>query len=538
MKLSLEQMVGQRILLAFRGKEHVPQDFRDAIKRYGPAGITFFRSLNIDTPQQVQNLTSELQAAAHEAGLPDLLIAVDQEGGQLMTIGKGTTPLPGNMALGATRDRNLARRAGEVLGRELAAMGINVNYAPSCDVNINPANPGVGIRSFGEDPKEVAELATAMMDGIQSAGVVATIKHFPGHGDTSSDSHYGLPSVPHAVDRLRRVEFPPFAAAIQAGAKMVMTAHLALPAIDGPDAPPATLSSSVLKGLLRGELGFKGVIVTDAMDMHAIGQGQALGKNATRAACAGADLLLLTSDPDDQSLVYRCLLEAARNGELSLEDMQMSIERILSLKQWLTDQSQNLELDTVGCDEHLQVADEIARRSITLIRDQTGLLPLRLSPEKKIAVVFPTPMDLTPADTSSYVLPVLGKALRLQHTHVDEFLISQTPSSMDICNLVGQLWKYDLIVIGTINAYNQTQQAILVREAIKTAIPTIVVALRLPYDLTAFPEAQTYICTYSILEPSMIALAKALFGKSGFSGCLPVSIPGLYPKGFSQQASA
>jgi beta-N-acetylhexosaminidase len=538
MKLSLEQMVGQRILLAFRGKEHVPQDFKEAIKRYRPAGITFFRSLNIDTPQQVQKLTTELQAAAHKAGLPDLLIAVDQEGGQLMTIGNGTTPLPGNMALGAAGDRGLARRAGEVLGRELAAMGINVNYAPSCDVNINPANPGVGIRSFGEDPKDVAELAVAMVAGIQSMGVASTIKHFPGHGDTSSDSHYGLPSVPHAVDRLRRVEFPPFTAAIQAGAKMVMTAHLALPAIDGPDAPPATLSPSVLKGLLRSELGFEGVIVTDAMDMHAIGQGQALGNNAFRAASAGADLLLLTSDPDDQSLVYRCLLEAARNGELRLEEMKLSIERIFSLKQWLADHSQKLELDIVGCDEHRKVADEIAQGSITLVRDQAGILPLHLPPEKKVAVVFTTPMDLTPADTSSYVIPTLGSALRLHHPHVDEFLISQTPSSMDICNLIGQLWKYDLIVIGTINAYNQSQQAILVREVIKTAIPTIVVALRLPYDLIAFPEAQTYICTYSILEPSMMALAKALFGQSGFGGHLPVSIPGLYPKGFRQKTPA
>ena len=149
MKLTLEQMVGQRILLAFQGKDHIPPDFKRAIKKYKPAGITFFRSLNIDNPQQVQKLTAELQATAREAGLPLLLIAVDQEGGQLMTIGNGTTPLPGNMALGATGDQKLARRAGEVLGRELAAMGINIDYAPCCDVNINPENPVVGLRSFG-----------------------------------------------------------------------------------------------------------------------------------------------------------------------------------------------------------------------------------------------------------------------------------------------------------------------------------------------------------------------------------------------------
>ena len=535
MKLSLEKMVGQRILLAFRGKDHVPQDFRDAIKRYKPAGITFFRSLNIDTPQQVQKLTIELQAAAREADLPDLLIAIDQEGGQLMAIGNGTTPLPGNMALGAIGDKNLARRAGEVLGRELSAMGINVDYAPSCDVINNPENPGIGIRSFGEDPKMVAELASAMVAGIQAEGVAATIKHFPGHGDASGDSHYRLPVVPHSLERLKRVEFPPFVKAIGAGSKMVMTAHLALPAIDGPDAPPATLSLAVLKGLLRGELGFKGVIVTDAMDMKAIAQGEALGMNAVRAAGAGADLLLMTSDPDDQRLVHTSLMEAARNGDLIMEENEKSVDQILALKQWLAEQPQNLDLSVVGCDAHQKVADEIAQRSITLVRNQVGLLPLRLTPEKRIAVVFPEPMDLTPADTSSYVIPTLGKAIRQYHPHVDEYLISQTPSSMDICNLVTQLWKYDLIVIGTINAYNKSQQAVLVQEILKTGIATIVAAMRLPYDLAAFPEAQTYVCTYSILEPSMNALASALFGKSVFQGHLPVSIPGLYSMGYSQK---
>ena len=252
-----------------------------------------------------------------------------------MTIGNGTTPLPGNMALGATGDTKLARRAGEVLGRELSAMGINVDYAPCCDVNINPNNPVVGIRSFGEDPKMAGDMASALVKGIQSTGVAATLKHFPGHGDASGDSHHGLPSVPHSLDRLRRVEFPPFVSGIQAGAKLVMTAHLALPAIDGPDAPPATLSPSILKGLLREELGFRGVIVTDAMDMKAIPQGEALGMNAVRAAEAGADLLLLTSDPEDQRLVHKCLIDAARNGKLDPDENQACIDRISALKDWL-----------------------------------------------------------------------------------------------------------------------------------------------------------------------------------------------------------
>ena len=265
--MNLEQRIGQKLLLAFECKELTPEVV-DEFRKYSPCGVTLFRPFNIDNPSQLRTLIDSLQSLARDLHLPPLLIATDQEGGQLMSIGDGT-PLPGNMALGATRSNELARHAGEVLGRELAALGINVNYAPCADVNINPKNPVVGVRSFGEDPKLVGELAAALIEGIQSQGVAATAKHFPGHGDTASDSHHGLPTVPHQLDRLHAVEFPPFEAAIQADTKLIMTAHLGIPSINGADAPPATLSQNILTGLLRNELGFKGVIITDALDMHA-----------------------------------------------------------------------------------------------------------------------------------------------------------------------------------------------------------------------------------------------------------------------------
>ena len=236
----------------------------DAMKAFRPGGVTLYRALNIDHPAQVRELTSALQAAARDAGLPPLLIATDQEGGQLMAIGEGVTQLPGNLAIGATGSVDLSRQAGHVLGIELAAMGINIDYAPCCDVNINPANPVVGTRSFGENPQMVAELAGAMIAGIQSAGVAANAKHFPGHGDTASDTHHGVAVVPHPLTRLRQVELKPFESAIRAGVKLVMSGHIALPAIDKRNDLPATLSRNVLTGLLRKELGFTGVSVTDA----------------------------------------------------------------------------------------------------------------------------------------------------------------------------------------------------------------------------------------------------------------------------------
>ncbi len=531
MPAALVEKIGQRLMLAFEGKERLPDEFLSALRTYRPAGVTLFRSLNIEHPAQVQRLTAQLQEAARAAGLPPLLIAVDQEGGQLMTIGGGTTQLSGNMALGATGDPALARRAGEVLGRELLAMGVNINYAPCADVNINPRNPVIGIRSFGEDPGQGGEMAAAMTEGIQSCGVAATAKHFPGHGDTAGDSHHGLPRLLHTAERLQQVELPPFQAAIKADTKLVMTAHVALPAIDGEDAPPATLSRALLRGLLRGQLGYEGVIITDAMDMHAIAQGDALGESAVQAAAAGADLLLLTSNPADQRCVFDSLMRAAEHGSLPAGELAASVERVARLKRWISLAPARSKIDVVGCASHQVVADEIARRSVTVIRDEAGLLPLRLRPEARVAAVVPKPADLTPADTSSYVAPTLASAIREYHAATDELLVLDSPSEAGIRDTLERLRGYDLIILGTVNAFAQASQATLASEVFKLKVPTVVVALRLPYDLVTFPQAPTFVCTYSILEPSMRALAAVLFGASRFEGRLPVSIPGLYPIG-------
>jgi beta-N-acetylhexosaminidase len=535
-------MIGQRLLLAFPGKDRLFPEVVDALRRYRPAGVTLFRSINVDNPAQVFGLTQALQQAAHEAGLPPLMICVDQEGGQLMAIGEGTTPLPGNLALGAARSPELARQAGQVLGRELAAMGINVNYAPCCDVNVNPQNPVVGTRSFGEDPGQVAELSAAFVEGIQSSGVAATAKHFPGHGDTASDSHHGLPVLPHSLERLRQVELPPFAAAIRAGVLLVMTGHLALPAIDRRADLPATLSPAILKGLLRDELGFRGVTITDAMDMQAIQQGESLGQEAVRAAAAGADLLLLTPNPADHERIYASLAQAVQDAVLDSQEMGASTRRILALKQWLAEGPPRPDLDVVGSSPHLAIAREIAERSITLVRDfpaptsRRGLLPIRLPAGGRLAVILPRLLDLTPADTSSYVTHTLAQALRTFHPDVDEFLVPHAPTEADIASIRQVLTGYDLVIIGTVNASRQPAQAALVQAVLAADVPAIIVAMRMPYDLLAFPEAKTYLCTYSVLEPSMQALARALFGRLETRGRLPVSIPGLYPLGHGEQS--
>lgn len=522
--MEIKNLIGQKLLFAFKGKQTLSPEIIEAFKKYRPSGITLFRPFNVGTLEELKNLNSSLQNLAHELDLPILLIAADQEGGQLMTVGD-CTQLPGNMALGATRSKELAYKAGEVMGCELAALGINVNYAPCADVNINPKNPVVGIRSFSEDPNVVAELSVAMIEGMQSQGVAATVKHFPGHGDTDSDSHHALGTVSHSIERLHSVELVPFNSAIQADSKLIMTAHLGITSVDGENPPPATLSKNILTKLLRDELGYDGVVITDAMDMHAIRQGEFLGEDSILAVQAGADILMATTDPQDQTRIADGLLSAAQNGKLDIDELKISYERIIKLKQWFSDKNKSYELNVIRSPEHLAIADEIAEKSITLVRDEKKLLPLKLDSNKKIAVVVPKPIDLTPADTSSYITPQLANSIRQFHPNTDEFIISYAPEGQERNNLLEKLKNYDLIIIGTINAYTETKQAQFVNQTLALSIPTIVISMRLPYDLALIPQTSTYLCTYSILEPSMKAVAKAMFGRSQITGQLPVSIP-------------
>jgi beta-N-acetylhexosaminidase len=523
MALTLEQAVGQQFLLSFIGKQRPAPEILEIIRRQHLGGVVLFRHKNMGSLAELLGLTAALQKAAAKAGQPPLLIAADQEGGQLMAIGDGT-PFPGNMALGATRSEKLAYRVGQAMGREVAAVGVNVDFAPVCDVNNNPNNPVVGTRSFGEDPAVVGQLSAALIKGLQSSGIAATAKHFPGHGDVSSDSHHGTPVVAHDAKRITRIELPPFRAAIKAGVRLVMTAHIVMPALNGGTDQPATVSPDILRGLLRKKLGFGGVIVGDAMDMHAMEQGPGYVAEAMAAVAAGLDLVLLNHDLSRIEPVFANIVHAAQRGLLSPEEIKASAQRILALKAWIKRVKQP-PLSVVGCRGHLALAQEVAEKSVTLVRDTSRRLPLRLTSDAKIAVVVPRPEDLTPADTSSYVTPALAAAVRRYHPRVDEFFIGMNPSLSDVRSLREKLKDHDLVILGTINATAHRGQADLVNAVLKQSTSLIAVALRMPYDLAVHPAVSTYACTYSILPPAMEALAAALWGRIPFVGQLPVNIP-------------
>jgi beta-N-acetylhexosaminidase len=523
--MTLEQAVGQQFLLTFEGRETPPDQFLELLRRQHVGGVVLFRHKNMGNLAELRGLTHALQRAATESGQPPLLIAADQEGGQLIAVDQ-TTPFPGNMALGAAGSDKLAYKVGRALGKELSAVGINVDFAPVCDVNSNPLNPVIGTRSFGEDPKLVACLSAALIRGLQSAGVAATAKHFPGHGDTSTDSHRGAPIVRHNAQRIRSVELVPFRAAVNSKVRLVMTAHIVMPALNGgSNELPATLSPRILRDLLRRKMCFKGVVVSDALDMNAMEQGSGYVAETMAAVAAGIDLLLFNHDLSRVEPACSNLVQATRRGLLSADEIHASAQRILALKNWTKRQPQE-SLAAIGCQEHLGLAQEVARKSITLVRDTAQRLPVRIGRDEKIAVALPRPEDLTPADTSSYVKPMLADALRRYHPRVDEFSFAMSPAAEEIGALSERLAKYDVVVLGTINATAHPAQARLVQKLIKQGTRVITVALRMPYDLAVYPEASTYICTYSILPPAMEALAEALFGRIAFTGTLPVTILG------------
>ena len=428
------------------------------------------------------------------------------------------------MALGATGDPELAERVAHATATELLAMGVNVAYAPVCDLATNPGNPAMGIRSFGDDPTTVAAFAAATVRGLRDAGTAATVKHFPGLGEALADSHHGLPALGHDRARLDAVELVPFRAAIEAGADLAMSAHVALEAITGNSDLPATLSRAVMTELLRDGLGFGGLTITDALDMAAIPQGEGMEDAVVAALRAGVDLLLAAPDPAKLARIDAALEDAGTRDRLDPASAAASEARLAALRRRLS-AAPAPDLGVVRSAAHLALAREVAERSVTLVRDHQGLLPLRPAPGATILAVMPRPRDLTPADTSSGVPAGLADALRARWPHVREVVTAHPPSDDDIDGVVEAAHDAAIVVVGTIVASSDPQQVRLVEAVARTGRPLVTVSLRTPWDAAAYPVAGTHVAAYGLLAPTLTALARALFGAIPFRGRLPVAVP-------------
>jgi len=558
-RMTLEEKVGQLFVVEVYGRDAhnvsataVAGNQRlygvstpaDVIDKYKPGGVIYYTAArgpdNIGDPRQIATLSNGLQDVATTQRQPiPLLISTDQEGGALVArLTAPATQMPGNMALGAGRSADDAHRSADVIGTELAAVGINQDLAPVADVNVNPANPVIGIRSVGEDPDLVSELVAAQVDGYHNGGVAAVAKHFPGHGDTATDSHFGLPEVTHTREQLEEIDLPPFRAAIESGVDSIMTAHVVLRSVD-PSGVPATMSEPILTGLLREELGYDGLIITDALDMGGATSTFPHDVAPVQALKAGADQLLL---PPEFDLAYNAVLDAFRSGELSMERLDESVYRILDLKmqrELFDDPFVNVNKaeKVVGASDHLADAQEITDRTTTLVKNDAGLLPLSYDRRNVLVTGWGVATTAT-----------LGAAIDRRGQTVQVFETGLTPTTTGINEAVTRAQASDLVVVSTNNAANvnlstglptasaAAQQA-LVKALLDTGKPVIVSGMRNPYDISYITEAPTYLATYGYTAHQMESLTRVLFGEVNPAGKLPVTIPradgagALYPFG-------
>jgi beta-N-acetylhexosaminidase len=515
------------LMLAFDGME-MPDWLRARLEESPPAGVTLFREWNMSSPQQVAELTASLQEA-NSSPLP-LLIAIDQEGGQLIGL-PGSTPYAGNMALGAIGDTDLAEGVAFAMGAELVAVGINVNYAPVADVVTEANNPSLGIRSFGDDPELVAAMTAAMVEGFSTAGVLTTLKHFPGSGEASVDPHYLLPLLDLDRERLDTVELVPFRAGIEAGAELLMVGHQLVPTLTGSSEVPVCGSRLAIDGFVRGDLGFDGVVISDALDMGALDQGPFQVVEIIAMMRSGTDLLLCMPDAELTERVRMAVERGHSRGLIPDETLRTSAARIEKLRGSVA--LAHAHPETVGMDQHHRLAADLAQRSVTLVRDDADLLPLSADDTGTILCLEPEPVNVTPADTTALYPTRLAEAVRAHRPNTTGIVYPHDPGQNDVASAVEVARRHDLILVGTVNA--PPGQTVMVEALLATGKPVIAVALRTPHDLVSYPTVGTYVCAYSGHWPSLRAVASALFGDNPFVGRLPAAIPGLYRRGHGVQ---
>lgn len=488
----------------------------EVIEKYHLGGVLYFAwAGNTDSPTQIAELSNGLQeaATAQPSGVP-LSLSIDQEGGIVARMLEPATVFPGNMALGATRNTGLAAEQWRITGEELRATGVNSNFAPVVDVNTNPLNPVIGVRSFGEEPDLVGDLGAVAVGALQDEQVSATLKHFPGHGDTDVDSHFGLPIVTYDRQTLEDVHLAPFRDAIAEEPDAIMTAHMIVEAID-PDLP-ATLSEEILTGLLREEMGYEGLIVTDSLGMAAVREEWGDDDVPVMALKAGADVLL---NPPDMDTAYEAVVEAVESGEIKRKRLDESVRRILEVKEerGLFDDpyaDESAVDEAVGTDGNLAVADQIAREAATVVRNDADLLPLS-GDEGDTLVVGPG------LGEPGHVAAELG-ARGLEATSQETAL---RPTEEERAQAVASAEASDLAVVTSWNAWRYAAQQDLVNDLLATDTPVLVVATRDAYDLGHVPDVESYVATYGYRPVSLSGAVEVLFDQAPPVGRLPVTIP-------------
>jgi len=510
--LTLEEKVGQMFLYGFQGKSS-SDEVQRLIKQYKPGGFILF-TRNIGSESQLVSLNSDIKKLSiSQIGLPSF-IAIDQEGGKVLRIQNFGTVLPGNMNLGATRSTALSFLAGKLTAIDLEMLGININLAPVLDVNSNAKNEVIGVRSFGDDPEMVSLLGAAYIRGIQSRRVSATAKHFPGHGNTSGDSHFETPILDRTEQVLYDVDLKPFFSAIEDGVDAIMTAHIAVPSID-PSNKPATLSHKIITGLLREKMGYDGLVITDDMEMRAVTGNSGIGSATVEAVLAGCDIITIVWTDSAKQESYKALMNAVKKGVISEQRINESVKRILSvkLKRKLFDQAKDPKIEEVreivGNTLHQQISHLIAQRSITLVKNYSNTIPVKT----KGRFVVISPFSYLSSELKNYGLNNIFIKVNVRMKKSEKRAVIHDALQMS-----------DGIAGYIIAAVDESQAAIGNELKKKTKKPVIVASLDSPYMYSSVKNADAYLCSYSFRSQAITALARVITGDSEAVGTLPVDL--------------
>lgn len=511
MDQGLRKKIGQLFMMGFDALE-ANDHIIGLIREQKIGGVILFRR-NVHTPDQVSALCRQLQEINAEVSDEPLLISLDQEGGMVMRIEQGITPIPAAMAFQAAGSVEDCEKLNIVNGDEIRQIGINMFLAPVLDINNNPLNPVIGVRAYDEEPENVIKYGMAAMRGIRSAGMIATAKHFPGHGDTSTDTHYDIASVPHGRERLDAVELAPFKAAIAEGVDAIMTAHVMFPAIEPDASVPATLSKAVLTDLLRDEMGFKGVVISDCLEMAAISQGVGVAKGAVATLQAGADIVLISHKIERQLAGIEAVMQAVERGEISMARIDESVERVRQLKQvsavheW---RERPVKPQGLMRPEALALSKKVQKAAL---RVQGNFRPLDVKqPVTLITIEVRTRSEIDEValarnkEARSSMLPGLQDA----GMTVREYALSSEAHDEEIAEAIAFATGAQQIVVQTYNAMLvEGQQRLL------AALPQDklwVVAGRLPYDLDLAPLAQGRLASYGCRPAALVPVVDKLVG--------------------------
>ncbi|KAI9207160.1 glycoside hydrolase family 3 domain protein [Polychytrium aggregatum] len=538
---AIEAEIGQLFCFGFHGHEPTPE-ILDLIRTQKLGTIILF-SRNVRSVQQLQDLCHQLQQTARDANhTQPLLICLDQENGMVRRLGSTATYFPGSMALGATRSAEWVAKVSEATARELKAIGINWNLAPAIDVNNNPANPVIGVRSFGEDPHEVARLGVAFVKAHQDQKVATSIKHFPGHGDTAVDSHHGIPIIERTVDDLEEVELIPFRRAIaEANPASLMVGHIHLPNIMTEEYEdkhlPASISHDIITKLARERLGYRGMIVTDCLEMEAISETITAERGSVLALKAGADMVMVSHVLSRQIGSISAVKKALRSGELNLGRVQDAIAAVKQMKgeytTWETALSRP-SLDVISCEEHVRLSNECYRETTTLVHDRKRQLPLQLAQDDQIlvlAIEIPTTLAI---EVSVDPLAVAAECVRKRHQKVQAIRIPFSPESVQgtaIDSEIRQAIAASRVIVnvsGNANI-NPSFRIYYERYLADIADPSkILVGIGAcnPYDAPVYPNVGSFINTYEFNPPALDSAVGLVFGEFSNHAVSPVTIAG------------